>query len=200
MKIANAADISSVEKEFTKTSSSGTIRVHAAIAEQGKIYAKEEKYDTALQYLNQALQMAIQSEEPNLFIRHYLECILQVLELKGAYDTVLDYCHSMLQGFAGRKGSLSAKETRELALVYLREGILLIKKGQEAQGVLYLKKTVETMAGVGDEVPLAQAILFMHTSGLELGLQRLLAEQKRLQYFSILHESTDRNLAFELPA
>ena len=105
-------------------------RLHMGIAEQGKVYALAGKHALALQYYRHAIHMAVQAGDPEIFFRHYLECVMESLEQMGAHVEVLAYCEKAV-AFYGEHPPTNLLEQRDLAHVYERQGAVLLKSGDK---------------------------------------------------------------------
>ncbi|HCA23425.1 MAG TPA: peptidylprolyl isomerase, partial [Pseudomonas sp.] len=68
-------------------------QLHLGIAEQGKVLALAGRHADALQHYQEALRMAVSSRAPEVFFRHYTQCVMESLELSGELDSVLRYCN-----------------------------------------------------------------------------------------------------------
>ncbi len=174
----------------------GTPAMHLGIAEQGKLYALEGRHDHALVYYREAIRLIVQAGEPEIVFRHYLECVLESLELAGSYPEVLDYCEKAIDLLTGQ-GAEEAEA--ELAHVYQRQGAVLLKSGDRDRAMQSLRKAVELGAGHDFSVALAKTLLSWLERGLQVDACRVLAEQQRTRYFNVRPETVDRARAIKLP-
>lgn len=192
----------SIESAFASSQSQsikGHVKIHVGLAEQGKIHAVAEEYEKALTYYRKAIEMTLIGEDTTttIYTRYYVLCLLEALELNGSYTSVLQYCQRVLSTI--EEGTESV-EPEQVADVWQRNGVVLLKMGRREEGVASLKKAIEAASKVEAEMPLAQALLFMANSGLTLDLKRISAEQKRLGYFiSIRKDRIDLSIAIQLP-
>jgi tetratricopeptide (TPR) repeat protein len=170
---------------------------HLAIAEQGKVYALEGQHAFALAYYREAIRLTVQSGEPEIVFRHYLECVLESLEKMGAYPEVLDYCAKALDLFA------AAPETTQTSLerahVYQRQGAVQLKAGDRDSAAASLRKAVESAASQRFSLALANTLLGWIERGLQVDPRRVVAEQERLNYFNVRPDTVDRSRAIRLP-
>lgn len=171
--------------------------VHLGIAEQGKLYALEGKHELALAYYREAIRLTVQAGEPEIVFRHYLECVLESLELMGSYHEVLDYCDKAIDLLTSREAS--AQTEAELAHVYQRRGAVQLKSGNREAAVESFRKAVQFGGTQGLALPLAQALLGWVERGLQVDTRRVLAEQQRAHYFNVRHDTVDRTRAVKLP-
>lgn len=170
--------------------------MHLGIAEQGKLYALEGQHDYALVYYREAIRLTVQAGQPEIVFRHYLECVLESLELIGAYQEVLDYCEKAVSLITGQTGEAS---DAELAHVYQRRGVVQLKAGERDSAIDSLRKATEHGGTRPDSVILAKSLLTWLERGLRVDVQRVLAEQQRTRYFSVRRESVDTRRAIRLP-
>jgi tetratricopeptide (TPR) repeat protein len=173
-------------------------RLHMGIAEQGKVYALAGKHPLALQYYRHAIHMSVQAGDPEIFFRHYLECVMESLEQMGAYAEVLAYCEKAV-AFYGEHPPANLLEQRDLAHVYERQGAVLLKRGDKDGAATALKSALRAADGSGDALPLAQTLLRWTRSGLHVDANRVLAEQRRTHYFSVRGDTVDAGRAIRLP-
>lgn len=170
--------------------------LHFGIAEQGKLYALEGKHDHALVYYREAIRLTVQAGEPEIVFRHYLECVLESLELAGAYPEVLDYCEKAIALLANQ--DLTGREA-ELAHVYQRQGAVRLKAGDREGAMQSLRKALESGAGHELSVALAKSLLSWLQRGLQVDARRVFAEQQRSRYFSVRQDTVDPGRAIRLP-
>src|SRR6187455_1774220 len=117
---------------------------HLAIAEQGKVYALAGQHALALAYYREAIRLTVQSGEPEIVFRHYLECVLESLEKMGAYRDVLDYCEKAV-GLL-KAAPETAYTALERAHVYQRQGAVQLKAGDRESAAASLRTAVESAA------------------------------------------------------
>jgi tetratricopeptide (TPR) repeat protein len=173
-------------------------RLHMGIAEQGKVYALAGKHALALQYYRHAIHMAVQAGDPEIFFRHYLECVMESLEQMGAHVEVLAYCEKAV-AFYGEHPPTNLLEQRDLAHVYERQGAVLLKSGDKEGAAAAFEAAVKTADGGSQALPLAQTLLRWTRSGLHVDANRVLAEQRRTHYFSVRGDTVDAGRAIRLP-
>lgn len=172
--------------------------VHLGIAEQGKLYALAGKHDRALAYYREAIRLTVQAAEPEIVFRHYLECVLESLEMMGSYQEVLDYCDKAVDLFLTSREA-AAQTGAELAHVYQRQGAVLLKSGNREAAAQSLRKAVDVGATHRLSLPLAKTLLGWVERGLQVDARRVLAEQQRTNYFNVRHDTVDRARAVKLP-
>jgi tetratricopeptide (TPR) repeat protein len=173
-------------------------RLHMGIAEQGKVYALAGKHALALQYYRHAIHMAVQAGDPEIFFRHYLECVMESLEQMGAHVEVLAYCEKAV-AFYGEHPPANLLEQRDLAHVYERQGAVLLKNGDKDGAAAAFEAALKAADGGSQALPLAQTLLRWTKSGLHVDANRVLAEQRRTHYFSVRGDTVDTGRAIRLP-
>jgi tetratricopeptide (TPR) repeat protein len=173
-------------------------KLHMGIAEQGKVYALAGKHELALMYYRHAIHMTVQAQDPEIFFRHYLECVLESLEQMGAYAEVLAYCDKAIEFFAQNPPSNLLAQC-DLAHVYERQGVVLLKTGEKAKAIQAFEQALQVLDGSGQTLPLIQLLLRWLKAGLHIDANRILAEQRRAHYFSVRSDTVDASRAIKLP-
>lgn len=172
------------------------------VAEQGKLYALQGNHKLALQYYRAAMQMTVQAGDPEVFFRHYLECVIESLEQTESYPEVLEYCERVLQHYQLNPPP-NPMAVMDLAHIYQRKGINLFKSGDREGAILALQEALNQAKTIGKvtpkTLPLTQTLLQWLRSNLHIDKQRLLAEQNRQQYFSVRKDTVDPSMAVKLP-
>lgn len=174
------------------------IKLHMGIAEQGKVYALAGKHSVALMYYRHAIQMTVQAQDPEIFFRHYLECVMEALEQMGAYTEVLAYCAKAIE-FYTQNPPPNPLAQRDFAHVYERQGAVLLKMGEKEQAVQAFEQAVQVLQGSGQTLPLIQVLLRWLKAGMYVDPNRVLAEQRRARYFSVRSDTVDTSRAIKLP-
>jgi tetratricopeptide (TPR) repeat protein len=173
-------------------------RLHMGIAEQGKVYALAGKHALALQYYRHAIHMAVQAGDPEIFFRHYLECVMESLEQMGAHTEVLAYCEKATT-FYGEHPPANLLEQRDLAHIYERQGSVLLKIGDKDGAAAAFEAALKAADEGSQALPLAQTLLRWTRSGLHVDANRVLVEQRRTHYFSVRSDTVDAGRAIRLP-
>lgn len=179
------------------TEETPSARLHMGIAERGKMYALAGDHSRALQYYRVAMRVAVTAKDPEIFFRHYLECVMESLEHIGAYDEVLAYCDKAIQLYADAPPP-NVMATMDLASIHLRRGVVLLKRNEREQAKKSLEASQKTARGVGGEIGLVSLLLRWVSSGFVIDSARILAEQKRGGYFVVRRETVDTSRAIEL--
>ena len=172
-------------------------RLHMGIAERGKSHAVEGNHTKALQYYRVAMRIAVAAKEPEIFFRHYLECVMESLELMGAYDEVLAYCDKAIALYTETPPP-NVMATMDLASIHLRRGAILLKQNEREEAKSSLQAAREIARSIGGTVALAGVPLRWAQVGYAIEPARVLAEQKRSGYFLIRKDMIDASRAIEL--
>lgn len=159
---------------------------HLAIARTGEQAALRGDHLTALAHYRDAIRLAVASRSPDVFARHYLEATLESLELMGDFESVAEFCERAVAHYEVNppKHGLA---WLDLASIYQRKGIILLKQGKTEPAYATMEVAISTAARAPATLPLCERLLDWHRRGLSVSAERLLAEQRRLRYFSIRH-------------
>ncbi len=170
--------------------------LHVRIAEQGKLYALEHRHELALAYYRQAIRMCVQAGDPEIFFRHYLECVLESLERMAGYTEVLNYCDKAIELLSASTSELAPAE---LAHVYQRQGVVRLKAGDRDAALDALRNAVGFAGNQTSTVPLSRTLIGWLERGFQVDVRRIEAEQERTHYFSVRQDTVDRSRAVKLP-
>lgn len=174
------------------------IQLHMGIAEQGKLYALAGNHTMALFYYRQAMYMTVKEKDPEVFYRHYLECVMESLEHTGAYAEVLAYCNRAIDFYTANPPA-NPFAFCDLAHIYQRKGIILMKSGQNQDALEPFKKALKAAAKAKQSLPLTTTLLRWLQTGLTVDERRIVSEQERHGYFSVRPGTVDKNIAVKLP-
>ncbi len=170
--------------------------LHLSIAEAGKIKALKGDHKGALKHYREALRLAVSSRAPEVFFRHYTQCVLESLELTGAYDEVLDYCINADAHYE----SLSLTSTihrRDHGSILERQGLLELKQGEAEKG----HKTLQKACAIAGEkaLPLSEEIINWLQRGFSLDVSRIVTSQRKHNYFVVRSDQVDKKSASTVP-
>lgn len=160
---------------------------HLAIAEAGKILALKGKHNDALQHYKEAISLVVSLKAPEIFFRHYTQCVLESLELSGAFKQVIDYCERADAHYAELESSnfLTRRDQHEM---WERWGINLLKSGDTETAIEQLKRSI---AGSGQEKrPISLQLLTWLERYPSLDIHRIETLQRRHDYFTFLLNSS----------
>lgn len=166
--------------------------LHWGIAEEAKVALLDGRHAGALKGLREAIRLAVACKAPEVFFRHYMQCVLEALELSGDFREVADLCReqdSYYRQLAAR-GSLF---TRDHGSILERLGVAELQSGRREEAAEALRRAVDC-AGKG-VLPLSELILQWLERGLNVPAQQLRQQQHRHRYFVIRPDTVDRNRA-----
>lgn len=175
---------------------------HVGVAEQGKIHALAGDHELALLYYRYAMRTAVESGAPEAFFRHYLECLIESLELIGSYDDVVRYCDQV----AAHYSTFETVDETQRAFIAAdratnaqRRAVALLKGGHVDHGRDALAEATALAGAAGVELPLAELLSGWLNRGLHVDAERLVIEQRKLCYFAVTAQTVDRSRAIVLP-
>ena len=172
--------------------------LHIGLAEQGKLYALRKDYRLALYYYRKAMQMTVEHKHPEIFFRHYLECLIEALEQQRWFDDVVNYCNRALDLYA-KNPPQDALGQRDVAHIYQRLGVIRLKQGNVDAARTALRKGIEIIKGAGQTMALAQTLLRWLDQGIHVDERRVNAEQERNKYYSVRKDTICEARALRLP-
>ena len=170
--------------------------LHLGVAEQGKLHLLDGRHGEALRHFREAIRIAVSARAPEIYFRHYTQCVLESLELSGDYDEIISFCRDADAYYAAIDTSepLLAKDHGAL-LERLGVALLLSDRREEAAEAL---RRACGIAGRG-VLPLAESLTQWLDRGLSVPGPVLRQAQRRHLYFVIRPETVDRRLARPLP-
>jgi tetratricopeptide (TPR) repeat protein len=157
---------------------------HLALAEQGKRAALRGDHPGALQQYRRAIQLVVKTRAPEVFFRHYLEASLESLELLGALDEVLSYCHKAVAHYQQNPPPNQLAKL-DLASIYQRQGVVLLKRGERILAKDSFELALKWASAAEGQLELSRLLLTWLVKGLTISPERVLREQHRLHYFSV---------------
>ena len=172
--------------------------LHMGVAEQGKLHAVDGDHATALLYYRRAMHMTMQDGDEEWFFRHYLDCMIESLELTGSFPEVMEYCDKAIALY-GDNDPDDPLSVRDLAHLHQRRGIILTKMGELDAAKLALTEAMRLVRSQRQSLPLADRVLRWLSSGLQIDQRRLMDEQIRTIYFTVRHDNVDPERAVKLP-
>ena len=170
--------------------------VHLGIAESGKTYALEGNHREALRHYREAIRVARQVKAPEVFFRHYTQCVLESLELSGSHSEVIGFCERADSFHASIDTGL-AMHARDHGSILERLGINRLRAGDRDGATEALSAALERTGGSG--LPLAAAVLRMLQRGMTPDARRLLELQRRHHYFVVRQGYVDDARVRRLP-
>lgn len=170
--------------------------LHLGIAEQGKLLALKGQHESALAHYREALRMAVSSSAPEVFFRHYTQCVMESLERSGSLEAVLRYCDEAESHYQ-RIASPLALVARDRAENHQRRASILLRMDRQTDAVDALEQALAT---AGDHpLPLAREVLGWIRRGLSVGARQLDEAQRRHRYYIVRKELVDPARAIALP-
>jgi len=145
-----------------------------------------------LQHYREALRLSVSSKAPEVFFRHYTQCVLESLELTGAYDEIIQFCQNASAHYASLELT-SSLHKRDHGSVLERMGLVQLKSGDVDAGRTALEKARE-VAGDGT-LPITEEILGWLKRGFTVDTSRILNSQRRHKYFVVRADQVDRQRA-----
>ncbi|MEE4301007.1 MAG: hypothetical protein V2J24_16320 [Pseudomonadales bacterium] len=175
----------------------GRHALHLGVAEAGKVHALAHRHDEALRHYREALRVAVSAGAPEVFFRHYTQCVLESLELMGEHEEVIRFCEAADAHYE-QVGHAVPLQRRDHAALLERLGANRLKAGDAEGAGEALRRAVE-LAGSGAQ-PLAEQLLGWLARHLEAGTERITAAQRRSGYFTVRPDQVDPDRARPLEA
>ncbi len=174
------------------------LKLHMGVAEQGKLFALEGDHQKALLYYRSAMHMCVKAGDPEVFFRTYLESALESMEILEFHEEVLKYCKEAIELY--EKNPPASEIARiDLAHIYQKRGIILLKSGKKEEAREALKIALERIKEENGRLPLSETLLRWLQVGYHLDPKRIYSEQKKCQYFSVRKENVNPDMAIRLP-
>jgi tetratricopeptide (TPR) repeat protein len=166
------------------------------IAERGKLLALKGKHEQALRHYREALRIAMTCSHNEVFFHHCTQCIMESLELSGAYELVADYCRRAEERYAEVESPDDAiRRQRGGNLERLAVARLLAGDRDEATTLFSAALDVAGQRAL----PLSGDILNWMRRGLSVGTPQLRGAQQRHKYFVVRKDLVDERIAIDLP-
>lgn len=170
--------------------------LHLGIAEHGKVRALKGDHLEALRHYREALRLAVSSKAPEVFFRHYTQCVMESLELTGSFEDVARYCEEADKHYVDL-GLDSPIHRRDHGSILERLGMVRVRAGETEKAKEALTRAVE-IAGKG-VLPLADEVLGWLVKSYTVEPARLLRSQQRHEYFIVRRDLVDKARARPLP-
>ncbi len=172
--------------------------VHVGVAEQGKLFALSGDTARALYHYREAIRMAVSQGAPEVYFRHYTQCVLEVLERVGSLAEVLEFCERAERHYR-QSPPANPLARRDLASIHERKGVILLKLGKTAEAREALIGALALASVDSFDLPLTQVVLQWLRSGLHIDTRRLQLEQERRGYYVVRKGNVSPSLAIRLP-
>ncbi|MEL6536537.1 MAG: peptidylprolyl isomerase [Bacteroidota bacterium] len=170
--------------------------LHLGIAERGKMHALAGDYPEALRHYREALRMAQEQSDTNVFFQHYTQCVMESLERSGAHTEVISYCEKVNQHFEEHPADTTLGR-RQHAAVLERWAVQLIRQGEGTDSRQLLEEA-QKLTGRGVH-PLTDALLNWVQRGFAISTQQLEQVQTRHHYFVVRQDQINEQIAIDLP-
>ena len=170
--------------------------MHMGIAETGKMRAVAGDHIDAMRHYREALRLAQGSGAPEVFFRHYTQCVLESLEQTGAHAEVIDFCENALAHFERIETPL-ALHHRDHAATLERYALNLLKSGRPKDARAALDKAMPLVKR-GD-LPIAHTILDWLRRGMTPDARRITDLQRKHGYWTVRADTLDPARAVPLP-
>lgn len=173
-----------------------TYAFHLGIAEKGKLFAVSGNYREALRYYKEAIKLTENQENGALFFQHYIQCVMEAMELMGSYDEVISYCEKFL-GLLHEQIADEQLRKKYIAEVQQRIAIqYLLKEDKAAAKELLL--IIQAAVGKG-KLALSDELLNWILRGYTISKKQIVELQNKYKYFIVSKEKLKPELAIELP-
>lgn len=170
-------------------------RLHLGIAEAGKLLAIKGRHKEALQRYREALRLAHSAGAPQLFGRHYLQCVLESLEHLADHVGLRDLAGQAAA--AAEHAGDSPFHRRDRAALLERVGVAELKSGDRAAAERTFKQVVELAGPQGQ--PLSAQLLEWMKRGFDVGASRLADAQRSHAYWTVRPDTVDPTRAVDMP-
>ncbi len=170
-------------------------QIHLSIAETGKLYALKGDHKEALRHYQEAMRLAVSSGAPEVFFRHYTQCVLESLELTHEFDEIIRFCNDAHEHY-NKLNLNSTLHRRDHGSILERLGMVQLKKGDTEAGRAALE-AAQKVAGKG-VLPATEEVLGWLIRGFTVDMTRLLQSQRRHHYFVVRADTVDSTRAKQM--
>jgi tetratricopeptide (TPR) repeat protein len=144
------------------------------------------------------MQMSVEAGHPEVFFRHYLECVMESLEHMAAYPEVIEYCEKALGIYAAAPPE-SDLALRDQAHIYQKLGVVYMKSGDSQGARRAFRQGLDVLAGTEQTLPLTETLLGWIERNMHFDPRRVLVEQEIAGYFTVRRDRVDPANAVKLP-
>ncbi|TCI94285.1 peptidylprolyl isomerase [Tenacibaculum sp. M341] len=169
--------------------------LHYRIAERGKMHALDKNYKEALRHYKEALKLTQKQQDSELFFQHYSQCVMESLELSGAYDEVISFCENYRSFLKEKEQDVLVRKHN--AFVSERQAIQHILKGEQEEAKDLLQE-IQKDLGRGKQ-PITDQLLGWLLRGYKINADQLKQLQQKHNYFIVRKESVNPKIAMDLP-
>ncbi|PTX59778.1 hypothetical protein C8N46_10888 [Kordia periserrulae] len=169
--------------------------LHYRIAERGKMHALDKNYKEALRHYKEAMKLTQQEKDSELFYQHYSQCVMETLELSGAYDQVISFCENYREFLQDKEQNVLVRKHK--AFVSERQAIQHVLK-EEQEEAKALLQDIQKDLGKGKQ-PITDELLGWLVRGYKVNKDQLTKLQRKHNYFIVRKESVNPKIAMDLP-
>ena len=101
--------------------------MHLGIAEAGKVHALAGRHSEALRHYREAIRLAVAAKAPEIFFRHYSQCVLESLEKSGGDADIIAYCEAAETHYASLDADTPLHRKDRGATLERLDGVLVIR-------------------------------------------------------------------------
>ncbi len=175
-----------------------SLQLHRGLAEQGKLHALAGDHAMALLHYRHAMRLAVSSGAPEVFFRHYLECVIESLEQTKSFDEVLEYCERALTLYAERPPADEISR-RDLAHIYQRQGLVRLRLGNREGACSSLRHALEGVRQDSGSLPIAHQLLGWLERSFHIDDAAIDRLQRQHGYYAVRRDLVDASIALSLP-
>ena len=173
----------------------GSHQVHIGIAEAGKVLAIKGRHKEALERYRDALRLAQSARAPDVFGRHYLQCVLESLEKLGDNARVVDLATQAADAVAQKDTPF---HRRDRAALLERAAVARLKLDDNFAAQVGFAEAL-TLAGPEGQ-PLSAMMLDWMKRGLKITPARIADAQRKHGYWAVRADTVDTVRASSAPA
>ena len=170
--------------------------MHLSVAEAGKLFALKNDHNEALRHYREAIRICVSTKAPEIFFRHYTQCVLESLEMTKGYAEIIQFCRDAEEHYVTQDSPLEIHK-KDRGSLCERLGLCLIKSGETEDGCEALKRAVE-LSGKG-ALPVSEKVLDWLQRGYDISEDRILSLQKSNKYFVVRKGEVNKSISRILP-
>tara|TARA_R110001583_G_scaffold16561_17_gene67908 strand:- start:3803 stop:4339 length:537 start_codon:yes stop_codon:yes gene_type:complete len=159
--------------------------LHLGICESGKILHIAGRFDEALEKYRNAMMMSASQRAPQVFARHYVDCILDCLQHAKRFDVAIELLDQAISNKGGESPVV-------IAPFQFRKLIILCQLGQHQEALILVSELDSTMyADSALYLALKQALV-RRQSMPERWLDQILNHHK---FYTVRKDNVDKKRA-----
>ena len=172
-------------------------RLCLGLTEQGKLYAIENNVEEALRHYREALRLAKDCKNADVFFHHTTQCIMELLEVAGNYDLVIEYCTRSEAHYADIetdfKNTLLSKQR---AANVERLGIAQLLSGDTVAAKQSFAHAIDISP---DKRPISATVSDWLARGYTIAPKQVKSLQSKHEYFIVKKSEVNMKWAIVLP-